>query len=88
MKTSAEFAEEINGSKELLAELKEIKDKASLQAFLKANGCTATAEEFAEYIKSQSEGEIGDDAAEDVAGGRRTISEKPQISQILGSMIW
>ena len=69
MKTVQEFVNEINASAELKAAIKEIKDKASLDEFLKKNGCGATADEFAAFFKSQGEGEIGDDAAEAAAGG-------------------
>ena len=69
MKTTEEFAKEISGSKELQEAVKEIKDKASLEAFLKANGCAATADEFVKFVKSQAEGEIGDETAESITGG-------------------
>ena len=69
MKTLEAFVKEINESEELKNALKEIKDKDSLEAFLKKNGCDATAKEFAEFAKSQGEGEIGDDVAAAVSGG-------------------
>lgn len=69
MKTIEEFVKEIGGSKELQKAVGEIKDKASLTAFLKANDCDATAEDFVKFVKSNSEGELSDDAAGEVAGG-------------------
>ena len=69
MKTIEEFAKEISGSEELQKAVKEIKDKASFEAFLKANGCSATADEFVKFVKSQAEGEIGDETAESITGG-------------------
>ena len=69
MKSLEEFVKELNASKELQKEFAEIKDKAALEAFLKAHGCDATADEFAKFVASATEGEISDDAAGDVAGG-------------------
>ena len=72
MKTLEEFVKEINGSEELQKALKEINDKAALEEFIKKNCCGATAEEFAEYVKSQAkggQGELSDDEASSVAGG-------------------
>ena len=68
MKTIEEFYKEIVGSKELQEELKTL-SADSLGAFLKKHGCAASAEEFAEYVRSQAEGEIADDDANAVAGG-------------------
>ncbi len=69
MKTIEELYKEINASEELQKAVSEIKDKTSLTDFLKKHGCDASAEEFVKFVKSQSEGEIGDDAAEAAAGG-------------------
>ena len=69
MKTIEEFVKEINRSKELQKAFGEIKDQASLEAFLKEHGCDATADEFAKFVQSNSEGEISDEAAQGVAGG-------------------
>ena len=68
MKTLEEFYKEIVGSKELQEELKETSDEM-LEAFLKKHDCSASAADFEKYVKSQSEGEIGDDTAGVVAGG-------------------
>ena len=69
MKTVEEFAKEIIGSAELQKELTEIKDKASLEDFLKKNDCGATATEFAKFVETNGEGEISDETAGEIAGG-------------------
>ena len=70
MKTIEELYNEINASEELKKAASAIKDKEAMAEFLKEHGCEASVEEFGKYVKSQSEGEIGDDEAEAVAGGR------------------
>jgi hypothetical protein len=76
MKTVEELFKEIEASKDLQKELTSIgKGKfAEVEVFLKKHDCEASAEEFVDYIKSQKksqiEGEIGDDAAGAVAGGK------------------
>ena len=79
MKTLEEFVKEINASEELQKEIAELKDKASLEAFLKVHGCNATVDEFAEFVETKKEGEIGDEAAENVSGGLwcRSIMKNP-----------
>ena len=71
MKTVQDFIKEIEGSAELQAALKEIKDKDALAAFLKKNDVDGTVEDFGKAIqaKAEAEGEISDDSAEAVAGG-------------------
>ena len=71
MKTIEEFLKELSGSEALQNELKEIKDKDALAAFLKKNDVEGTVEDFGKAIQAQTEaeGEITDDAAEAVAGG-------------------
>ncbi len=71
MKTIQDFIKEIEGSAELQAALKEIKDKDALAAFLKKYDVEGTVEDFGKALKSkaEAEGEITDDAAEAVAGG-------------------
>lgn len=69
MKTIEELCKEISASEELQKLLEPVNDKASLEAFLKEQGCSATADEFEKFVKSRTEGEIGDDAAAEVAGG-------------------
>ena len=69
MKTIEELYKEINAAEELKNAVSAIKDKGALADFLKEHGCDASADEFEKFVKSQSEGEIGDDAAGAVAGG-------------------
>ena len=69
MKTIEELYKEINASEELKKAVSAIKDKGALADFLKEHGCDASADEFEKFVKSQSEGEIGDDAAGAAAGG-------------------
>ena len=69
MKTVEEFAKEIIGSAELQKELMALKDKASLEEFLKKNDCEATVEEFVKFIQANGDGEIDDNVAGQIAGG-------------------
>lgn len=72
MKSLEEFIKEIDGSEKLQKELKNIKDTAGADAFLKKYDCDAAAAELAEYIKSQiadKEGELSDDDASAASGG-------------------
>ena len=70
MKTIEEFIKEIESSETLKNELKAIKDKDALAAFLKKYDVDGTVEDFGKALKSkaEAEGEITDDAAEAVAG--------------------
>ena len=68
MKTIEEFYKEIAGSKELQEELKKLSDEA-LGEFLKKHNCEATAKELSDFVKSQTEGEIGDVDVEAATGG-------------------
>ena len=72
MKTLKDLIREIETSEKLREDLKNLKDKDAVDAFLKERNCSATAEELAEYLKSQkndSEGELSDDDASSVSGG-------------------
>ena len=69
MKTIEDFYKEIVGSEPLQAELKTIQDMDALALFLSKHDCHASAKEFADYIQSQSEGELTDDGANAVSGG-------------------
>lgn len=69
MKTSEEMFREIKDSKELRLEFSWVNDKTAMKAFLQKHGCGASAEEFAEYVRSRTEGELSDNDAENVAGG-------------------
>ena len=68
MKTVEEFYKEICGSKALKDELKNVSAE-NLGAFLKKHACNASVKEFTEYVNAHKEGEIGDEDAEQVAGG-------------------
>lgn len=70
MKTIEELYNEINESDELKKAISTVKDKKELEVFLKEHGCEATADEFVKFIKTQREGELGDDDASAAAGGR------------------
>lgn len=71
MKTAAEFIKEIGMSEDLQRELMSIgKEYAEIGAFLKRHDCSASAEEFVDYVKSVLEGEIADDEASLAAGGK------------------
>ena len=69
MKTIDEFIKEIEGSKAIQEELKAVKDKEALAAFLKKNDVDGTVEDFAKAVKAKAEGAISDNDAEAVAGG-------------------
>ncbi|MBR1433225.1 hypothetical protein [Ruminococcus sp.] len=70
MKTIQDFIKEINGSAELQNAIKAIKDKDALAEFLKKNDVEGTVEDFGKALKVQSEGEMTDNDAEAIAGGR------------------
>ena len=70
MKTIEEMYNEINASEELKKAVSDIKDKETFADFLKEHGCEASVDEFVKFVESQREGEIGDDEAGAVAGGR------------------
>lgn len=73
MKTMEEIYREIRESQDLSKAISEIRDMAALEAFLQEHGYEVTADEFAKYIRSLSEGEIRDDAAASAAGGYREV---------------
>ncbi len=66
MKTMEEFYKEITESKALQEELQQAAD---LEAFLQQHDCAADAKKFAAFVRTQSEGELEDDAAAAAAGG-------------------
>ena len=78
MKTAKDFYNEILSSEALQEELKAINDKDALASFLGKHGCSASARDFDDYIRSMSEGELTDDAAQDASGG---------ISPLFGSRL-
>ena len=72
MKTIEQFIKEIDTSRELQEELKNLRDKDAVATFLKKHDCSATTEELAEAIKAKAEngqGELSDDDASAVSGG-------------------
>ena len=72
MKTLEQFVKEIEASKELQEELKNLTDKNAALAFLKKHDCAATAEELAKAIKAMTkdaQGELSDDEASAASGG-------------------
>ncbi len=74
MKTVEELFHEINESEELLKEINGLKNKTEFESFISKYDCETTADEIIELIKSINdssyEGELEDEAVEDVAGGR------------------
>lgn len=70
MKTVEEFIKEIVSSEALKTELKAVKDRDGLAAFLKKHDCDdASVKEYMDYVASMDEGEIDDDQAAAAAGG-------------------
>ena len=86
MKTLNEFIKEVSSSKELQEELKNAKSSDVVNAFLKTHDCDATADELAEYIKSQrNDGarELSDDEVSEVAGGSRMDADYIAVSNVI-----
>ena len=69
MKTVEEFYKEITETQALQDELKKTDDEM-LEAFLKKHDCAADAKEFKAFARTQCEGEMADETAESIAGGR------------------
>ncbi len=71
MKTIEAFIKEIEGSEALQEEIKAVKDKDALAAFLKKNDVDGSVEDFGKAVKAQSEaeGKMSDAAAGAVSGG-------------------
>ncbi len=69
--TLQELYDKVMASDELKRSFAEAaQDKGKLEAWLKANGSDATAEQLGEFLKArQTSGEISDDELENVAGG-------------------
>ena len=84
MKTIEEAYKEIHTSENLVLALGEIRDKASLEAFLKELGCAATADEFTTYVSAHGEGELDDEIAKAVAGG---IFSQPVVRPTPGTVL-
>ncbi len=69
--TLQEIYDKVMASEELKRSFAEAAgDKGKLEAWLKANGSDATAEQVSEFLKAkQTSGEVSDDDLENVAGG-------------------
>lgn len=75
MKSVEEFVKELDSSESLRNELKKIRGTDALKAFLKANDCGFTLEDFSAFVRSDTEGELSDDEATAAAGGGRSPGE-------------
>ena len=88
MKTIEALMEEVKSSEALQNEFANISDTDALTAFLKNNGCDASAEEFAAYLQSvcqtisddQPECELSDEDAEAISGGMGIIDVRKLMS--------
>ncbi|MBR4721045.1 MAG: hypothetical protein IK057_04720 [Clostridia bacterium] len=69
--TKEQTYKKIVGSEELSDRFNSIKDKSTLQSFLLEIGYDADAEDFISYVKSMYEGEVDDQTAQDIAGGKQ-----------------
>ena len=77
MKTIEELLKQIEASEVLKKEISAINTKEGFAAFMKAQGCDASVDDFMALIKAEDtcEGEISDDAVEAVAGGVQAKKE-------------
>ncbi len=73
--TLQELYNKVMASEELKRSFAEAaQDKCKLEAWLKANGSNATAEQVGEFLKAkQTNGEVSDDELENVAGGSTSL---------------
>jgi hypothetical protein len=69
MKTLQELYNEIIAGDELKTAFAEAAKGGKTMEFLKAQGCEATEEELAAFLKNKSTGEISDEELDNVAGG-------------------
>ena len=74
-KSLEEFVKELESSEVLRTELKKIKGSDALKAFLKANDCGFSVEDFSAFVNSNTEGELSDDEATIASGGGRSPGE-------------
>lgn len=81
MKTIEQFIKEIEGSADLQNEIKAIKDQDVLAEFLKKNDVEGTVQDFGKAVmaKGGAEGEISDDVASTVDGGRYLWWDTPTL---------
>lgn len=75
MKTLEEFFKELDSSETLRNEFKRIKGIDALNAFLEANDCGFSVEDFSAFVNSNTEGELSDDEAKVASGGGRSPGE-------------
>ena len=69
--TKEEVYSRIIESEELSRQYQGITDQNALKAFLSGIGYDAGTEDFIQYVKSKNEGEIEDQDAENIAGGKQ-----------------
>ena len=81
MKTIETVINEIKVSEELQKKLAEAAKNNAVEAFLKEQGCEATAEEFINALKPR-EGELGDDELGAVSGGANITEAILSISTL------
>ena len=81
MKTIETVINEIKASEELQKKLAEAAKNNAVEAFLKEQGCEATAEEFINALKPR-EGELGDDELGAVSGGANITEAILSISTL------
>ena len=68
--TKKEVYKKIVDSDELRKKFESLTDKTSLESFLAEIGYDGDAEDFIAFVKSVNEGEIDDEDAQVVAGGK------------------
>lgn len=67
--TLEELYNKVMSDRDIMAEFVKASGTNSLEAFAKSYGCDAADTEIRKYFIAQCEGELPDDAVEDVAGG-------------------
>ena len=68
--TKKEVYTKIVNSDELRKKFESLKDRTSLESFLAEIGYDGDAEDFIAFVKSVNEGELDDEDAEVIAGGK------------------
>ncbi len=85
--TLQELYNEISASAELKAAFAEAAKNGKAAEFLKTQGCEATAEELAAFLKSRSNGEISDEELDSVSGGcSETTGKEAAMSVATGGI--
>ena len=81
MKTLEELYKEVMENEELKKEFLEAsKDKETMEAFLKKNGCEAGIEDLQTFIKEKAIVEVNDEDLDYIAGGKGSAGETVIIS--------